>query len=103
MGPLASKASGALGQLPVVGEYRKHKAQRVAQDTFLSANAADGFLEPEPTVGEWFRGIVPSRHQALCYVADTFPCSKWLFNYNLTWFWGDLIAGKSTCLFPLRV
>jgi hypothetical protein len=94
-----SKASGALGKLPVVGEYRKDRARRAAQDTMFSSNATDGFLEPEPTVGEWFRGIAPTGHQALCYVADTFPCSKWLFNYNLTWFWGDLVAGKSALVF----
>jgi sodium-independent sulfate anion transporter 11 len=87
------KAGGALGKLPLIGTYRKDKARRTAQDTLYSSNTADGYLEPEPTVGEWVRQVVPTRYQALHYIADTFPCSRWLFNYNLTWFLGDLIAG----------
>lgn len=52
------------------------------------------YLEEDPSVAEWFRGLVPSSHGVAEYVADVFPSAQWMRRYNLEWLTGDTIAGK---------
>jgi hypothetical protein len=89
-GPQENKV---LGKIPVIGPYRRDKIQRAAENQIFAADAPDGYVDPEPTTGEWIRAILPGWPGVINYVAETFPCSKWLFSYNLTWLIGDLIAG----------
>lgn len=53
------------------------------------------YIDQEPTVTEWFQEIAPSPRSVLRYVKNLFPFISWIGKYNLTWFGGDLIAGKS--------
>jgi hypothetical protein len=83
----------AVINLPVIGQYHEDTQSRRAQNTWFGTQNLDGFMEQEPTVLEYIKSIIPKKHGILQYVEDTFPCSKWLFNYNLQWFLGDVIAG----------
>jgi sodium-independent sulfate anion transporter 11 len=52
------------------------------------------YIEIEPTIAEWLKGIKPTGSQAVDYIASLFPFSRWIFSYNLQWLAGDLVAGK---------
>ncbi len=51
------------------------------------------YEEPEPTVGEWFRSLMPTKGGPLRYVRSIFLFTEWLPRYNLTWLVGDAVAG----------
>jgi sodium-independent sulfate anion transporter 11 len=51
------------------------------------------YLEEDPSVAEWFRGLVPSSHGVAEYVKELFPSAQWIRRYNLHWLLGDVIAG----------
>jgi sodium-independent sulfate anion transporter 11 len=51
------------------------------------------YLEEDPTVAEWFRGLVPSSDDVAEYVKELFPSAQWIRRYNLHWLLGDAIAG----------
>lgn len=53
----------------------------------------DPYEEPEPTVGEWLRSLIPTRDGPLRYVRSIFLFAEWLPRYNLTWLLGDSVAG----------
>jgi hypothetical protein len=55
--------------------------------------AIDPYEEPEPTVGEWLRSLVPAKGSPLRYVRSIFLFAQWLPRYNLTWLLGDSVAG----------
>lgn len=55
---------------------------------------AEAYVEGEPTVAEWIRECVPTRHGAAGYVRDLFPFAQWVPRYNLRWLFGDAIAGE---------
>jgi solute carrier family 26 (sodium-independent sulfate anion transporter), member 11 len=57
-----------------------------------------GYVEEDPTVTQWLRGIAPSGRQVIDYLSGLFPFSGWIFSYNLQWFLGDLIAGVTVGL-----
>lgn len=59
-----------------------------------SITNADLYIEEEPTVGEFLREITPSLQQVGEYFYNLFPFLSWVGKYNLTWFLGDLVAGK---------
>ncbi len=50
-------------------------------------------LDEEPTVVGYLKSIIPTKNDVISYIADTFPFVRWILNYNLQWFIGDLIAG----------
>lgn len=62
-----------------------------ARDAIASA---EPYLEGEPTVAGWLRECVPTREGAIGYVRDLFPSARWVPRYNLSWLFGDAIAGK---------
>lgn len=51
------------------------------------------YNEPEPTSIDWIREITPSGAQLGRYLLNLFPFLTWIGNYNLTWLWGDMVAG----------
>ena len=57
-------------------------------------NNTDLYVEEEPTILDWFKEIAPTPRSIGRYVWSLFPFLHWIGNYNLTWFTGDLIAGK---------
>jgi len=53
----------------------------------------DEYAEPEPTVSEWLRSLVPKKGSSLRYIRSIFLFAEWLPHYNLTWLVGDSVAG----------
>ncbi|ORY76381.1 sulfate permease [Protomyces lactucae-debilis] len=52
------------------------------------------YLEPEPTVPDFFRSVLPHpAKQAKSYLISLFPIATWIYRYNARWFAGDLVAG----------
>jgi sodium-independent sulfate anion transporter 11 len=62
-------------------------------ESIFSVTSADGYVEQEPTVVDWFRDVGPGRDDIVNYVKSLFPALGWLPRYNLHWAFGDLIAG----------
>src|ERR1700760_3674195 len=88
------KLNSILSKFPVLGQYRRDKAARQTQDSyFATLDTNSGYLEPEPTVLGFLKKRKPTKQGVLQYIVDTFPCSKWVCNYNLQWLMGDIIAG----------
>jgi sodium-independent sulfate anion transporter 11 len=53
--------------------------------------------EADPTVREWLSDGIPSGQQVGQYFVRLLPFTKWIQHYNIQWFLGDLVAGKSPC------
>jgi hypothetical protein len=53
-----------------------------------------GYCEHDPTVGDWFRGHMPTTPQVRRYVRNLFPFIHWIQYYNVQWLIGDLVAGE---------
>jgi len=62
-------------------------------ESIYSVSTADGYIESEPTIGEWFREVCPSKQDVALYVKGLFPFVDWIGRYNLQWLYGDLVAG----------
>ena len=69
---------------------RKNTAsmEQIARETI-----GETYLEDDPSVSEWFRGLVPSSHDVADYMKELFPSAQWIRRYNLHWLLGDVIAG----------
>ncbi|KAI1002640.1 Sulfate permease 2 [Podosphaera aphanis] len=75
-------------------DYANEAADRVLQSqSFVSSQATEIYIEEEPSVLDWIQEKVPSCGQLLSYLASIFPFTRWIFNYNLQWLIGDLVAG----------
>jgi solute carrier family 26 (sodium-independent sulfate anion transporter), member 11 len=88
-----SKFTRATRKLPFVEKYQDDKSNRAAKNNWFTTKHPDGFVDEEPTVLGYIKSIIPSKHDVVTYIVDTFPFVRWIFNYNLQWFFGDLIAG----------
>lgn len=75
---------------PDDGSGRAAMLKEMARETI-----GQTYIEEDPSVAEWFRGLVPSSLGATAYVRELFPCVQWVKRYNLQWLVGDIIAGKS--------
>lgn len=51
-------------------------------------------VEKDPTVPEWLSQFKPSLGAFQRYLRSLFPFWNWIFHYNLTWLFGDVIAGE---------
>ncbi len=52
------------------------------------------YRELQPTVKGWFKSRINNpKSQIKNYFLSYFPFLTWIYRYNLTWFWSDLIAG----------
>jgi sodium-independent sulfate anion transporter 11 len=59
-----------------------------------SQHDGDGaYFETEPTAGEFFREHLPTADSVRQYIHSLFPFLGWIAHYNLTWLFGDFIAG----------
>lgn len=56
--------------------------------------ASDSYIETEPTTAEYFREFTPTVDGIRHYVHSLFPFLGWIAHYNLTWLFGDLVAGE---------
>lgn len=50
-------------------------------------------VEHEPTAAEYLSKFTPSVSATRRYTRSLFPFWDWIFHYNLTWLFGDLVAG----------
>jgi len=57
------------------------------------ATDAEPDVEQEPTAAEYLSKFNPSASATKRYVRSLFPFWDWIFHYNLTWLFGDVIAG----------
>ncbi|KAH3909638.1 hypothetical protein HBH56_159170 [Parastagonospora nodorum] len=71
-------------------ERRKQTAslEQIARETINQT-----YREDDPSVGEWFRDLIPSSAGVAEYVSELFPSAHWVRRYNVQWLIGDLIAG----------
>ncbi|KAK5630311.1 hypothetical protein RRF57_006026 [Xylaria bambusicola] len=59
----------------------------------LQSRSIDPYYESEPTVKEYLLEHRPTLTGVIRYVRSLFPFLDWIFHYNITWLFGDLIAG----------
>jgi len=62
-------------------------------ESVYSVATADGYIEEEPTLGDWGREHLPGPKEVGHYVHSLFPFTHWIHRYNVTWLIGDLVAG----------
>jgi sodium-independent sulfate anion transporter 11 len=74
---------------PAAHDQKKELLLRTARDTI-----GETYVEDDPSVAEWFAGLVPTRSDVAQYVHNLFPSASWIRRYNLHWLLGDAIAGK---------
>jgi len=70
-------------------EEEKGLLKTIARHTIGSS-----FVEEDPAVSEWFRGLAPTTTGVAQYVRDLFPSASWARRYNMHWLIGDAIAGE---------
>lgn len=52
------------------------------------------YFEPYPTIKSWLKKKIKNpKKRTKQYFSSLVPFVHWIYRYNLTWFWGDLIAG----------
>jgi sodium-independent sulfate anion transporter 11 len=59
----------------------------------MNTQIADVYIEPEPTVVEYFSQFRPTLGDVGSYTLSLFPFLTWLGRYNLKWAYGDIVAG----------
>jgi sodium-independent sulfate anion transporter 11 len=67
---------------------RTTSLEQIARETINQT-----YLEDDPSVAEWARGLVPSSAGVVEYVSELFPSARWMRRYNLHWLAGDMVAG----------
>lgn len=100
MATTASKVGHGLAKVLGINLHYRNEtgSDRITRgESVFSIDSADSYVEREPTAMDWLRDTFPSGRQWLAYLASLFPFVHWITRYNLQWFIGDLVAGKSTC------
>ncbi|KAL6703510.1 hypothetical protein ACN47E_009608 [Coniothyrium glycines] len=69
------------------------KTQTVSMEQLARETIGEAYIEEDPSVAEWFRGLVPSSRGVAEYVHELFPSARWVTRYNVPWLVGDMIAG----------
>ena len=90
---MASAGRSVAKVLGINVDYRK-EADPLENSGALSVSSVDTYVEREPTAAEWFSKFTPSTSAFKRYFRSLFPFLDWIFHYNLTWLFGDVIAGK---------
>ncbi|KAH7086189.1 sulfate permease-like protein [Paraphoma chrysanthemicola] len=70
-------------------DYRKEEPLSGA----ASISSVETYVEHEPTAAEYLSKFKPSGSATKRYIKSLFPFWNWIFHYNLTWLFGDIIAG----------
>lgn len=93
----SDKVGHALAKgLLIKTDYRKDATETLSRgESVFSTSNAENYIETEPTAADYFREIAPTGQTVKRYFRDLFPFLNWITRYNLQWFTGDLIAGKS--------
>ena len=74
-----------------------HSARTASLHQISEKTIGNAYVEEDPSVAEWFRDLVPTRHDAAEYVRELFPSAQWIRRYNFHWLAGDAIAGECYC------
>ena len=90
---MASAGRSVAKVLGINVDYRK-EADPLENSGALSVSSVDTYVEREPTAAEWFAKFTPSAPAFRRYIRSLFPFLDWIFHYNLTWLFGDIVAGK---------
>lgn len=88
---IGSSAARLLGIEP--DERHQQIPTNLAGRATEAISPLDPYFEQEPTVNEWIRDQIPSRHDILPYILSFFPFTTWIGRYNARWLLGDVIAG----------
>ncbi|KAF2682275.1 sulfate permease-like protein [Lentithecium fluviatile CBS 122367] len=78
---------------PTEREEEKETLLKIARDTL-----GETYVEDDPSVAEFFAGLVPTKAHVAQYVHNLFPSASWVRRYNLHWLLGDAIAGVTVGL-----
>ena len=72
-------------------------SERVTRgESVFTIDAADTYVEDEPTAKEWIQDTLPSGPEFREYCYSLFPFLHWIGRYNVQWLIGDLVAGMSS-------
>jgi sodium-independent sulfate anion transporter 11 len=75
-------------------EKQQHDPVTRGESTFsVGTFETHSYVEPEPTVGEWFAEVFPNWNQVGLYFYRLFPFLSWITRYNRQWLMGDMVAG----------
>lgn len=93
-----SQAKVGRGLAKAVGidvDYRAHDEPKEFIDSAAASlqPVADPYYEEEPTLREVVHSLLPTGESTTAYIRSLFPFWSWIFHYNLTWAFGDFIAG----------
>lgn len=94
--PTSTKIGHALAKgLGIKLDYRNPTAAPSVSrgESTYSVQSADAYHEDEPHAWDWVKDQVPTGRDIVNYVRSLFPFLQWIFRYNGTWLYGDLIAG----------
>jgi sodium-independent sulfate anion transporter 11 len=83
-----SKATAAFSSSSEECRQRTASLEQIARETINQT-----YYEEDPSVAEWFQGLVPSSRGIAEYVSELFPSAQWIRRYNIHWLGGDVIAG----------
>lgn len=86
---MAAAGRGAAKVLGIDLDYRRE----LEVSGGASITSVETYVEREPTASEWLSQFKPSGHAAKRYIRSLFPFWDWIFHYNLTWLFGDVVAG----------
>ncbi|CAG5170167.1 uncharacterized protein ALTATR162_LOCUS7137 [Alternaria atra] len=86
---MASAGRTAAKVLGINLDYRKEPEVSGA----ASISSVETYVEREPTAKEWLSQFKPSATATKRYLRSLFPFMDWILHYNLTWLFGDFIAG----------
>ncbi|KAJ4368459.1 hypothetical protein N0V83_006816 [Neocucurbitaria cava] len=79
--------------LPNFSDQHSKQKQTASLEKIARETIGSTYLEEDPSVAEWFRGLVPSSRGVAEYVDELFPSARWVRRYNVSWLVGDAIAG----------
>ncbi|KAJ4366281.1 hypothetical protein N0V83_007917 [Neocucurbitaria cava] len=86
---MAATGRGVAKVLGINLDYRKEPEVSGA----ASISSVETYVEYEPTAEEWITRFKPSLSGVQRYLRSLFPFWNWIFHYNLTWLFGDVVAG----------
>ncbi|KAJ4310601.1 hypothetical protein N0V94_008358 [Neodidymelliopsis sp. IMI 364377] len=89
---MASAGRGVAKVLGINVDYRR-EADPLENSGALSVSSVDTYVEREPTASEYLSKFTPSFSAFKRYLRSLFPFLDWIFHYNLTWLFGDVVAG----------
>lgn len=77
----------------VLGINLDYRKEEPLASGAASISSVETYVETEPTAAEWLSKFKPSGSGIKHYFRSLFPFWNWIFHYNLTWLFGDVVAG----------